>query len=198
MFTQKRSLFLLLRIPAVCLPALMAGCASYYSHYAVFPAANSSGEPRQVRVSWQSAEYPGWALFDDKATPVSVVTQCSQRAWRLTDATHSDSRGACGDGIRACGEPGLDRLGDRAADANTVCMAISGGPQAAQVAELGGRIELTVSCHPEQPQRVVQGETENVDYIRPSSVPYVIDVRKAPRGSLAGRLPELDDAICKQ
>lgn len=180
------------------LAALMAGCASYYSHYAVFPAANASGEPRQVRVSWQSAEYPAWSWFDDKATPISVVTQCSERRWRLTDASHEEGRGNCGEGIRACGETGVDLVGDRPAGSDNVCMAIVPAAGAQRVADLGGRIELRVSCRPQQTEQMVDGEVENLDYLRASPVPYVIDVRKAPRGTLAGRLPDLDDGVCEQ
>ncbi len=186
------------RCLALTLPGLMAGCASYYSHYGVFPAANASGEPRQVRVSWQSAEYPQWLWFEDKATPISVVTQCSERRWRLTDASHTRNRGACGDGIRACGEAGMDRLDDRPAGSEAVCMEVVAGPDSRRVADLGGRIELQVFCHPGETERMVEGETENMDYLRASPVPYVIDVRKAPRGALAGRLPDLDDSVCEQ
>jgi uncharacterized protein YceK len=52
---------------ALTVIALLQGCASYYSHYAVFPAENSQGETRDVRLTWQSAEYPGWWFLSDKA-----------------------------------------------------------------------------------------------------------------------------------
>lgn len=182
----------------VMLAGLVGGCASYYNHYGVFPAVNASGEPRQVRVSWQSAEYPDWLWFDNRATPVTVATQCSERLWRLTDSAHSEARGNCGDGIRACGREGFDLLGNRRAGNDTLCMAITSVDAGSRVADLGGRIELTVFCRPEQVERQVDGEAENIDYLRASPVPYVIDVRKASRGSLAGRIPELDDGICEQ
>ena len=85
--------------------AMLSGCASYYTHYAMFPAENSAGETRQVRVNWQSAEYPGWWFAGDKATPVKLETQCSDRVWRLRD---DEEASACGEGIRACGEAGRD------------------------------------------------------------------------------------------
>ena len=71
---------------AAGLVAGMSGCASYYSHYAMFPAENSRGEPRQVRVSWLTAEYPDWWLQDDEATAIRVETQCSERVWLLRQA----------------------------------------------------------------------------------------------------------------
>lgn len=191
------SLFRSIRNVSILAPLLLGGCASYYSHYAIFPASNSSGESRQVRVSWQTAEYPGWWLMSDQATPLKVETQCSQRIWVLTDESQSDARGDCGEGIRACAEPDVDLTANGRAEGDTVCMAISPANEEARIASLGRQVELNVYCRPAEIERTTgDGDKENMDYIRASSVPYVIDVRKAPRGSLAGRLPELDDAVC--
>ncbi|PTB95020.1 hypothetical protein C9974_02040 [Marinobacter sp. B9-2] len=105
-----------------------SGCASYYSHFAMFPAENSSGQPRQVRLTWQSAEYPDWWFAGDKATSV--------------------------------------------------------------------KLELLVSCTPAVVTEGQGDDVVNLDYLRASSVPYTVYVRKAPRGSMRARLPEFDESVC--
>jgi hypothetical protein len=172
-----------------------SGCASYYSHSAMFPAENSSGEPRHVRLSWQSAEYPGWWLASDKATSVKLETQCSDRVWRLRDG---DDAGDCGAGIRACGEPARDLVArsDQPVTGTTRCMAINPADPGARIAQLDSKLELLVSC---TPAVVTEGQgdaTLNLDYLRASSVPYTVYVRKAPRGSMRARLPEFDKSVC--
>lgn len=177
--------------------ALSQGCASYYSHFAVFPAANSEGEPRQVRLSWQTAEYPDWWFGANQATSVKLETQCSERTWRLRDSD-DDLAGACGSGIRACAEPGRDLVArtGQPAPADFRCMAINPRDSGARIAEVGEKLELLVSC---LPAVVAEGQGEdalNLDYIRASSVPYTVYVRKAPRGSLRARPPEFDESVC--
>ncbi|KMQ74175.1 hypothetical protein [Marinobacter subterrani] len=176
---------------------LLSGCASYYSHFAVFPAANSSGEPREVRLSWQSAEYPGWWFASDKATSVTVETQCSDRVWHLRDDDASGA-GNCGAGIRACGKAGRDLLAKTGVPAGetTRCMAINPEDASARVTGIGGKLELLVSCKPAVVTEKVGGENRNLDYIRASSVPYTIYVRKAPRGALNAKPPEFDKSVC--
>ncbi|MDC0663269.1 hypothetical protein [Marinobacter sp. SS21] len=184
-------------VAAMTLATMLSGCASYYSHYAMFPAANSSGESRMVRLSWQSAEYPGWWLRDNQATSIRVETQCSERQWRLTEAESAD-QGGCGPGIRACGQEGLDVLAEsgQPATKDSVCLALSSGPSNSRIATLDRNLELTVHCRPAEVSRQSGGESVGMDYIRPSAVPYVVAVKKAPRGSLAAKLPEFDDAVC--
>jgi hypothetical protein len=172
-----------------------SGCASYYSHFAMFPAENSSGEPRHVRMSWQSAEYPAWWFAGDKATSVKLETQCSDRVWRLRDGNEA---GGCGTGIRACGEPGKDLVAGTGQPANglTRCMSINPADPEARIAGVSGKLELLVSC---TPAAVIEGEGDdavNLDYLRASSVPYTVYVRKAPRGSMRARLPEFDESVC--
>ncbi len=185
------------RLAAIVLAATLPGCASYYSHYAMFPAANSSGESRMVRLSWQSAEYPGWWLRDDQATSIRLDTQCSERQWRLTEAESAES-GDCGPGIRACGKEGLDVLAETGQPAaiDSVCLALASGQSGTRIAALGRTLELSVRCRPAEVSRQTDGDTVGMDYIRASMVPYVVDVKKAPRGSLAAKLPEFDESVC--
>ncbi|MDX1635733.1 MAG: hypothetical protein R3280_13915 [Marinobacter sp.] len=181
----------------VSLLTTLSGCASYYNHYAVFPAANSQGEARKVRLSWQSAEYPGWWFAANQATPVTVTTQCSSREWRLMDAGQREAGEGCGEGIHACGEPGRDQWPDgQALVRPRPCMMLTDADGANRVADLGQRVALTVACVPTGTERTVNGEVEGTDYLRASVVPYQVAVRKAPRGSFSARPPELDDAVC--
>lgn len=192
MKSEMRRLYLLL------LPVLfLSGCASYYSHYAMFPAENSAGDVRQVRLSWDTADYPEWWLVSDKATPIKLETQCSSRVWRLYDNSH-DKAGDCGEGIRACGQPELDMqplLGSAVTGA-TRCLAVNPADTNGRIAGLQSKLDLLVSC---QPASVTEGEGDkerNMDYIRASSVPYTIYVRKAPRGSLLAKMPKFDESVC--
>ncbi|MBU2873858.1 hypothetical protein [Marinobacter salexigens] len=176
---------------------MQSGCATYYSHYAMFPAENSQGEPRTVRVSWQSAEYPDWWFLSDRATPITLETQCSERVWRLFDDSHAEV-GSCGGGIRACGGSKLDRLasGGRLASSNDQCMAVNVSDPQARIAAVSGRLELLVAC---EPASVTKGEGKdavNIDYIRASTVPYTIYTRKTLRGSLNARPPKFDNVAC--
>lgn len=177
------------------LPLILPGCASYYSHYAMFPAENSAGEPRQVRVSWQTADYPGWWLVNDKATPMRVETQCSDRVWRLRDDLDA---AACGSGIGACGEPGENVY---VSDGNSVgggrpCMAVNPSDPNARIPEVGEKFELLVSCRPVSATQGQGDNLRNVDYLRASAVPYTVYARQAPRGSLRAKMPEFDESVC--
>lgn len=191
------------RLPAILLLATLttvfSGCASYYNHYAVFPADNSRGESRQVKLSWQTAEYPGWWLFGDQSTPITVETQCSSRVWRLADDSH-ENEPACGSGIRACGQPGQDLVAETGepAGADTVCMAVNPGKENPRVANIAGSLSLLVRCAPVRTERQEGEETINMDYLRASSVPYTVHIRKSPRGSLTAQPPELDDSVCDE
>lgn len=175
----------------------LSGCATYYSHYAMFPAENSQKEPRTIRLSWHSAEYPSWWFLSDRATPLTLETQCSDRSWRLYDNSHAQA-GACGEGIRACGKNGSDQLaqGGQPVNVSDACIMVNPLDSEARIADISGRLELLVAC---QPVSAVEGEGEdevNVDYIRASTVPYTVYSRKTPRGTLNARPPKFDRAVC--
>ncbi|WP_228289114.1 hypothetical protein [Marinobacter salinisoli] len=179
-------------------PLMLQGCASYYSHYAMFPAEVSAGETRQIRLSWQTADYPSWWFVDDKATAIKMEAQCSDRIWRLRDDGDSGA-GACGAGIRACGEQGLDLhapTGVPVKGEGVQCLAIEPGQPEITIPELGEELQLLVSCSPLLVSLPDGEEEKNIDYIRASPVPYRVYVRTAPRGSLRARLPELDESVC--
>jgi len=176
---------------------MQSGCATYYSHYAIFPAENSRGEPRAVRLSWHSAEYPAWWFAADRATPLILETQCSERKWKLYDNSHAEAE-SCGQGIRACGESGRDRLvpGGEAVNSGDACMFVNPSDPELRIADIPGQLELLVAC---EPVSVVEGEGKdavNVDYIRASAVPYAIYTRKTLRGALDARPPKFDRSAC--
>ncbi|CAN0587762.1 hypothetical protein [Marinobacter goseongensis] len=186
-----------LRLSFLFVVSALNGCASYYSHYGAFPAENSAGEARQVVLSWQTAEYPGWWVKDSQSTPIRVATQCSERAWRLTDDSHRDPA-SCGDGIRACGRPGQDLVAasGQPAGEDDVCLSIDPGESLSKVTDIGQSMTLLVSCEPVSTSRQAEDEEENTDYLRASVVPYRVYIRKAPRGALNGRPPAVDDSVC--
>lgn len=178
---------------------LMTGCASYYTHYAVFPAENSAGEQRQFKLTWQTADYPDWWFQNDQSTPMTLETQCSERQWRLVDRTHSAAESStCDSGIRACGSSGQDRVTDVAKGplSQVACVAVNPSDRDALVTDIASSLELQVNCAPLETTRQAGDEIENRDYLRASPVPYTVYSRKGVRGRLDSRPPELDDSVC--
>jgi len=182
------------------IPLLLSGCASYYTHYAVFPAENFEGENRQIKLTWQTADYPDWWYADDESTPITLETQCSSREWRIVDRTHSSAaRSFCAPGIHACGSDSEDQFvtagsrnfGERA------CIRINPANPDALVTDISSSLELLMSCGPLQTSRQTEDEVENVDYLRASPVPYTVHSRKGTRGRLDSKPHELDDSICE-
>lgn len=171
--------------------AALSGCASYYTHYGMFTASNASGDPRQFRVTWETAEYPGWWFADSRSTPMNLETQCSTRVWKLTDTGNQ-----CAEGVSACGDPALDinAQNGRPVTAETPCMQVSGDDS---IVSIDRSVDLLVSCKPAQPVIESGGESVNQDYLRASTVPYSISVRKAARNSLSARPPEFDNHVCE-
>ncbi|KPP97688.1 hypothetical protein [Marinobacter sp. HL-58] len=197
---KNRGLLRTLGLPVAVIPLLLSGCASYYSHYAVFPAENSKGEDRQVKLTWQTAEYPDWWIVGDKSTPITIETQCSTRKWRLVDSSHSEADEAdCGGGIRACGVQGEDVVAGNGEPAgpDTRCMAVNPDNTDALITDMGSSLDLLVSCKPVNTARGSGDDSENIDYIRASSVPYTVYSRKSPRGRLDSRPPDLNDSVCE-
>lgn len=183
-------------LPLALMVASASGCASYYTHYAMFPAETSAGETRDVRISWDSAEYPGWWITDNQTTTMKVETQCSERVWRLADDSH-DQAGDCGQGIRACADPKLDQPVAMASGTPAQCLSVDVPGKPDRIANIGSQFQLRVSCQPSQSTQVRGDETVNVDYLRPSAVPYTVYARKVPRGSLSARLPAFNSIECQ-
>lgn len=176
---------------------VLTGCAAYQSHFTSFQAQNAAGEDRQVRLTWNTAEYPFWHWRNDRATPIRMETQCSKRVWRLYDPSMDE---ACtGDGIAGCGDPALDLDRERRmlTSDRHVCMRLTDSEGTDRILELGRNIELNVNCFPQHTELDMGDETVNVDYLRASVVPYNLRVRSARQGSMTERPPELDDSVCE-
>ena len=182
------------------LPFLLSGCASYYTHYAVFPAQNSAGEERQIKLSWQTADYPNWWYAADQSTPVTLETQCSSRTWRIVDRTHSAASGqACAPGIRGCGSASADEFVTKGSVdfSDRACVRINPTDPDALVTDISSSLELLVSCRPQRTTRQTEDGQENIDYLRASPVPYTVYSRKGTRGRLDSKPPVLDDSVCE-
>lgn len=177
----------------------MVGCASYYSHYGSFSAQNSKGEERMFVVSWKTAEYPSWAIQDNKATEIVFEAQCSNRTWEITDqATASNACTEAHEGVVACGDKSLDLslAGKPIVDDNFLCMAVTDNQGAQSIVELEGQILITVSCLPSAVTRQEDGDTVGIDYLKASVVPYSVATRKAARYSYADKAPVMNEKIC--
>ncbi|MEQ6884800.1 hypothetical protein [Salicola sp. Rm-C-2C1-2] len=173
----------------------LTGCATHETHYSAMTASNSAGEERRVLLTWKTSRYPGWHWRLDRATPITVETQCSERQWKLRDP---GMEGACtDDAIAACGDPRLDATGSgEPVDEGLVCMRLTDEDGSERIRELGNRLKLKVSCSPRRAQVDMGDRVVNVDYPRASSVAYTFRVRSVPTGSLTQRPPELDDHVC--
>lgn len=177
------------------LAGVLAGCANRETHYSAMTANNTAGEERRVLVSWKTARYPAWHWRENRATPITVETQCSQREWKLRDPGMDD---ACSDdAIAACGDPRLDANPEGApVEPGRACVRVTDTEGSDRILELGDRLELEVRCRPRQTGVDMGEEVVNVDYLRASSVPYTLRVRSVPSGSLTERPPALDDRVC--
>lgn len=173
----------------------LTGCATHRTHYSAMTANNSAGEERRVLLTWKTSRYPVWHWRRDRATPITVTTQCSERRWRLRDP---EMEGACAaSAIAACGDPRLDAAENgEPVDEGQVCLRVTDKDASERILELGSRLQLRVSCSPRQTDVDMGDEAVNVDYPRASSVPYTFRVRSAPTGSLTQRPPKLDDRVC--
>ena len=107
--------------------------------------------------------------------------------WRLQLELRQEARKELAFVVAQTGQP---------ASGSTRCMSINPADPDARIAEIEGKLELLVSC---TPAVLAEGEGDdvlNLDYLRASSVPYTVYVRKAPRGSMRSRLPEFDESVC--
>lgn len=178
----------------------LVGCASYYSHYGSFSAQNSSGEERMFVLSWKTAEYPSWALQDNKSTNMVIETQCSDRTWTLVDASSANNEcSSAHEGIVACGDKGADLTmrGQPLTSNNTLCLSVTDAQGANRITDLDSRLLISVSCLPVNVTREVDGEKVNIDYIKASVVPYNVATRKVERYSYADKAPIMNSKICE-
>lgn len=177
----------------------LSGCTTYYSHYGKLTAENASGQTRDVIISWESRERPGW-LGGTVTTPIILETQCSERVLVFKDA--QDETRTCAqskDGIFLCGDTArdLEQAGSQKVPAGMVCGEIRDEAGSTSISQLDTRVQLILHCWPAETE-VQRGEEKvNLDYLRASPVPYQFTVKKVERGTLDDRKPPFDQKECK-
>ncbi|UZE97672.1 hypothetical protein [Alkalimarinus alittae] len=150
-------------------------------------------------LSWKTAEYPSWAISDNKSTEIVLETQCSDRKWTLTDqASTSNDCTAANEGIVACGDMASDLSlsGKPVPDNNYACVSITDAKSAQSIVDLESRLLISVRCLPAVTTQKIEGEDVNVDYIKASVVPYSVATRKVERYSLADKAPAMNNKVC--
>lgn len=180
----------------VCLMLLQACATSKTTtHYGFFEAENSAGELRQFRLFWEVIEIEG---FNEKrlyTTPLMLETQCSERVLRFYDGNYRAQR-TCMDseelGIAFCGDTG-DDLDHRALPIREgkVCAYASDSRGAGKINLLRDEVQITMRCQPSE-TKVRQGRKWiNQDYLKPSSIPYVVATKSIAGSDKDGHVPRL-------
>jgi hypothetical protein len=192
------------RTSFILLFLLIGGCATsdFVTHYGIFEAENSSGEPRLFRVYWQTVRYEGWSKNEFRAFPLVLETQCSQRELRFYDSSFGLGRrclDAPKEGIHACGNAQQDqnRRGGQLED-RTLCAVVPDRKGSTDLLSLEGEILITLDCRPAIAERRVGGEFENVDYLMGSSIPYIVSTKIVKGQDVDNILPEVSQhsSIC--
>ena len=194
------------RSQVLLLVLVLSGCATseYTTHYGLFTAESASGELREYRVYWQTVRYQGWKSNQYRALPVILETQCSERALRFYDDSFGSGlrcNSMDGPGISYCGRAHLDS--DRrglAIEDNQVCATITDKQGATNILSLEGELLLTVSCRPQQTEKIVSGKKVSTDYLLNSEVPYVISTKSVEGEDIDSLVPPLfnHSSVCEE
>lgn len=181
----------------VVLAILLQACATQRTttHYGFFEAENSEGELRQFRVYWETIEVQG---FDERrvySSPFVLEAQCSDRALRFYDANFRSKRSCMNSGelgIAYCGKPTMD-VDHRALPIKDgkACAYVTDSRGAGEIKKLGGKVLITMRCQPETPQVRVGRKWVNRDYLKPSSIPYVVATKAIAGSEKDGHVPRL-------
>ncbi|GAA3953960.1 hypothetical protein [Allohahella marinimesophila] len=200
-------------LATLALTTLVTGCTTTETHYSRFRALDSSGEPRNFVMYWNSELPKSWYGGVPVVTPVRIKTQCSD------EIIEFQTRERCGapdkrtpDGLAAgwCGAKGefLTAAGREIEGSDTLCgwitgPAVDGDGFARSTSELGSEVLVTIACYPassveaqKQASKDKAGERKAGAILRASAVPYRLTVRSAPADSLSDRVPELDEKVC--
>ncbi len=177
--------------------AQLTGCATadYTTHYGFFEAENTAGELRQFRLYWQTVRYEGWLENTYRALPVILETQCSDRPVRFYDASYGAARrctGQDGEGIHFCsdGDQDIDWRGLPLAD-ESLCGRVTDRRGSQEILSLEGEVLLYMHCRPSVTQRTRGEGIQNLDYLMPSSLPYVISTKKVEGKNIEALVPAL-------
>ncbi|KZZ62651.1 hypothetical protein A3762_13260 [Oleiphilus sp. HI0125] len=176
---------------------LLQGCATSRTttHYGFFEAENSQGELRQFRVHWETIDVQGFNSRERYSTPLVLQAQCSQRAVRFYDANFRAQRACIPNdqlGIAYCGSERKD-LDHRALpiEKGKACAYVVDAKGAGEIKYLGDEIQIIMRCQPKEPQVRVGRKWVNRDYLKPSSIPYVVATKTVPGSDKDGHVPQL-------
>ncbi|WP_416398327.1 hypothetical protein [Allohahella sp. A8] len=192
---------------------LVSGCTTTETHYSRFRALDSSGEPRDFVLYWNSELPKSWYGGLPIVTPVRIKTQCSDEVIEFHNRERcgaADTRtpnglaaGWCGDTDKFLTSAGREIKGDDALCGWITGPAIDGQGNADSTAELGREVLVTIACYPtssveaqKQASKDKPGERKAGAILRASAVPYRLTVRSAPADSLSDRVPELSEKAC--
>jgi hypothetical protein len=160
---------------------LLAGCATTTLYTGHFQAPNSAGQNREFVLYWNSTA----SVFSGtKASPVTLLTQCSSRTIQYEERPVADSApGATQIVFR--GEPGFDTAADSTQlPASGVCGRVTSAHRLQDIS--GPRIEFTVSCKP------VSGNPfaiQDNSYLQARDSAYVVEVVSMQTRDLATATP---------
>ena len=161
---------------------LLAACSTTTLYSGHFEATNSAGKDRQFVLYWNTTTSPFWG---EKASPVTVLTQCSSRTMQYEEEPAAGSAQNA-TAIVFRGEPGSDHATDsKVLPPNGVCGRVLSANRLTKLT--GPRIEFTVSCKP------VAGNpfaaTDN-NYLEARAAPYVVAVTPTKTKNLQADTPK--------
>ena len=160
---------------------LLAGCATTTLYTGHMQAQNSAGQELEFVLYWNTTT----SIFSGtKASPVTLLTQCSTRTIQyeerpVTDSAQNPTQ------IVFRGEPGFDTAADSTElPSSGVCGRVLSADRLQDLS--GPRIEFTVSCKP------VGGNpfaVQDNSYLQDRDTPYVVDVTATDTKDLAAATP---------
>ena len=176
---------------------LLQACATSRTttHYGFFEAENSAGELRQFRLFWEIIEVEGFNERRVYSTPLILETQCSDRVLRFYDGNYRAQR-ACMDseelGIAFCGDPAND-IDHRALAIKDgkVCAYASDSRGAGKITLLRDEVQITMRCQPSETKVRRGRKWINQDYLKPSTIPYVVATKSVAGSDKDGHVPKL-------
>ncbi len=178
---------------------LVSGCSTTYSHFGRFYAENSAGEAREFLLEWDSTS--GAFSSKSEGTDVQLTSQCSDRVIVFTRSTEGHEV-ACSDpgGSEAvfCGRAGADLSmdGKEIREAGRLCGYIRGTGGELAVGQFGKTVAVTLQCFPLATTQGEGDDQHNIDYLKASTVPYIVTVQKVIQGSSEDRPPVLTSRVC--
>ncbi len=162
----------------------------------MFEAENSAGEWRQFLLYWQTIHTEGWGEKTNRALPVVLETQCSERRLYFYDQSFPRDR-QCRNaelGVHFCGDAQLDvnYRGETIAEGQ-VCASLTDYRGASRILDLSSEINLYVRCRPQVLQKQLLDKKVNTDYLVASEIPYALAIKTVQGGGREVRsfLPEL-------